>query len=71
MEKSFKFNDTTEVEYGLTQREFDSFLAASEEAAISRLYGGIHYMMAIVNGVDQGESIGKYITENLTTSIKE
>ncbi len=64
---SFAFNDTTEVEYGLKERQFDSFLHASEEAAISRLYGGIHYMMAIDNGVDQGERVGKFVVANLKT----
>ncbi len=64
---NFAFNDTTEVEYGLKERQFKSFLHASEEAAISRLYGGIHYMMAIENGVDQGEEVGKYIIANLQT----
>ena len=63
----FAFNDTTEVEYGLPAREFESFLQASEEAAISRLYGGIHYMMAIENGVDQGQEVGKFIVANLKT----
>ena len=63
----FAFNDTTEVEYGLTERKFDSFLHASEEAAISRLYGGIHYMMAIDNGVTQGEEVGKHVVANLRT----
>ena len=63
----FAFNDTTEVEYGLPERQFKSFLHASEEAAISRLYGGIHYMMAIENGVTQGEEVGKYVIENLKT----
>ncbi len=66
---NFYFNDTTEVEYGLTDRAFNSFLEASEEAAISRLYGGIHYMMAIENGVDQGEKVGKYVVTNLTTKV--
>lgn len=64
---NFAFNDTTEVEYGLTERKFDSFLHASEEAAISRLYGGIHYMMAIDNGVTQGEEVGKHVVANLKT----
>jgi hypothetical protein len=63
----FVFEDTTEVEYGLTKRSFDSFLDASEEAAISRLYGGIHYMMAIENGVAQGENVGLYINQNLNS----
>jgi hypothetical protein len=64
---NFQFTDTTEVEFGLPVRSFDSFLAASEEAAISRLYGGIHYMMAIENGVAQGENVGKHIVAKLST----
>ena len=63
----FFFTDTTENEYGLPTREFDSFLQASEEAAISRLYGGIHYRMAIEQGVSQGEAVGDYIVSNLKT----
>jgi hypothetical protein len=65
--EKFHFADTTEKEYGLTVREFDSFIEASQEAAISRLYGGIHYMPAIKNGVAQGQKVGNYIIENLAT----
>lgn len=64
---NFAFNDTVEEEYGLPARSFDSFLQASEEAAISRLYGGIHYRPAIDNGVAQGEKVGKYIIGQVTT----
>ncbi len=65
--ESFSFRDTTENEFGLPTRTFDSFMEASEEAAISRLYGGIHYMPAIVNGVEQGGKVGRFIVENLKT----
>lgn len=65
----FAFQDTVEVAYGLPVREFDGFLEASEEAAISRLYGGIHYMMAIENGVVQGEQVGKYIVDKIQTRV--
>lgn len=61
----FSFVDTTEVEYGLPERSFESFMHASEEAAISRLYGGIHYMMAIEEGVEQGQKVGDFVIENL------
>ncbi|RMG17166.1 MAG: phosphatase PAP2 family protein [Bacteroidetes bacterium] len=63
----FHFIDSTEVEYGLPPREFNSFLEASSEAAISRLYGGIHYMPAIQNGVDQGKKVGHYVVAHLKT----
>ena len=63
----FSFEDTSEMEYGLPARFFDSFLQASEEAALSRLYGGIHYRMAIENGLDQGDAVGNYINNTLKT----
>ena len=44
-------------------------MEAADEAAISRLYGGIHYRMAIDYGVDQGEKIGEYISRNLNSLI--
>lgn len=64
---NFSFTDDVEVKYGLPIRNFDSFYAASSEAAISRLYGGIHYMPAIEDGVKQGKALGRYITEKLIT----
>ncbi len=63
----FAFEDTTEEVYGLGVRSYPSFLAASEEAAISRLYGGIHYRRAIDEGVKQGEAVGKYLVSQLKT----
>lgn len=64
----FPFEDTTELEYGLPSRSFESFYQASQEAAISRLYGGIHYMPACENGITQGKALGKFIMANLVTS---
>lgn len=63
--EAFAFEDDTEVEYGLPMRRFDSFLDASAEAAISRLYGGIHYRPAIDNGVVQGLALGEYVVDQL------
>tara|TARA_R110002049_G_scaffold98012_4_gene238694 strand:- start:77 stop:1465 length:1389 start_codon:yes stop_codon:yes gene_type:complete len=59
--ENFNFIDDSEVFFGLPEREFDSFLKASDEAAISRLYGGIHFRDAIEVGMQQGEEIAKYI----------
>ena len=63
--ENFSFDDTTEEEYGLPMRSFTSFKNASEEAAVSRLYGGIHYRPAIDNGVKQGEEVGDFIVAQL------
>ena len=64
---NFAFQDSTERVYGLPDRSYESFTAASDEAAISRLYGGIHYMPAIEIGVSQGRTLGAYLDANLTT----
>ncbi|WP_405329922.1 vanadium-dependent haloperoxidase [Leeuwenhoekiella sp. LLG6367-2.1] len=61
----FSFEDDTEVAYGLPVRNFTSFRTASSEAAMSRLYGGIHYRAAIEEGLKQGRQIGNYIVKNL------
>ncbi len=63
--ENFAFNDDTEIPYGLPIRHFDSFYEASKEAAISRMYGGIHYRAAIENGLEQGLEIGKYVCNKL------
>ena len=64
---SFQFDDDTELIYGLPVRSFNSFKEAADEAAISRMYGGIHYMPAINEGIVQGRAIGSFIRENLET----
>lgn len=62
---NFSYADDTEVQFGLPIRKFKSFDAAAKEAAMSRLYGGIHYKSAIVNGMDHGKNIGDYIVGKL------
>ncbi|PQA60761.1 vanadium-dependent haloperoxidase [Siphonobacter curvatus] len=57
----FAFTDTTEVIFDLPTRSFQSFRQAAEEAAISRLYGGIHYRDAIEQGQEQGKAIGLFV----------
>ena len=61
------FSDNTHVSLGHPVKRFASFRAAAEEAAISRLYGGIHYPMAIDNGVAQGRCIGRKVIERVKT----
>jgi hypothetical protein len=62
---NFSFSDSTELEFGLPTRNFTSFAHAAEEAAISRFYGGIHYMPAIVNGLKVGADMGSFIAHKL------
>ena len=60
---NFSFTDTSEIYFGLPERNFTSFSQAAAEAAISRLYGGIHFRDACDNGVAQGKRIGKFVLE--------
>ncbi len=68
---TFAFTDSTEIEYGMTARSFTSFLQAAEEAAVSRIYGGIHYRPACENGKVQGRAIGNYIRQKIKTRKEE
>ena len=56
------FTDHTHDDRGLTPRSFDSFDDAAAEAAVSRLYGGIHYRPAIDLGLLQGRCIGAHVS---------
>ena len=62
---NFAFDDDTELPYGLPVRSFNSFREAADEAAISRMYGGIHYRTAVVIGVKQGRDLGDFVVRNL------
>ncbi len=63
----FAFADSTELRFGLPVRRFPSFRAAAEEAALSRLYGGIHYRAAIEEGMKQGRRVGALVVERVVT----
>ncbi len=62
---NFSFIDTSEVYFGLPERPFSSFYEAANEAAISRLYGGIHFRDACEEGVTQGRRIGHYVLSSM------
>lgn len=61
------FVDTARAVTGQPSRSFDSFHQAADMAAISRLYGGIHYPMGIDNGKDQGDQVGALVVGRLQT----
>lgn len=59
------FTDMTHVDEGMRPRTFTSFEAAAQEAAISRMYGGIHYRTAIENGMRQGRCVAEHLLYNI------
>jgi hypothetical protein len=61
----YSFVDSSEMYINLPPRKFQSFRQAADEASVSRFYGGIHFMEALNNGIDQGKKIGNYILGKL------
>lgn len=59
------FTDATNTNMGLAPRSYRSFTEAAQEAAISRLYGGIHYREACDNGIEQGKLVAKSVMEHI------
>jgi len=62
---NFAFTDDTELQFGLPNRSFKSFIEAAKEAAMSRFYGGIHYRAAIENGMVEGKNVGDFVVSKL------
>ncbi len=63
----YEFTDSSEKEFGLGVRKFKNFREASNEACISRLYGGIHFIDAIEKGKLLGNKVGETILAKLDT----
>jgi hypothetical protein len=59
--EDFAFTDHTHDPLDYLPRSFSSFADMAGEAAISRLYGGIHYRSAIEVGLEQGACIGERV----------
>jgi membrane-associated phospholipid phosphatase len=68
-----KFRDTTHIDHALLPpqepRTFDSFHQAAVEAAVSRLYGGIHYRFDNYDGLASGKCIGQAIQERVSFEL--
>lgn len=61
------FEDSTNLALGHSVRRYASFQQAADEAALSRLYGGIHYPMGNENGKTLGRCVGRMVLERLRT----
>jgi hypothetical protein len=64
----FAFTDNSKNDVGYTPRKFKNFYEFAQEAAISRYYGGVHYMMSCNIGYDAGLVVGDNI---LNFSLKK
>ncbi|RPI69968.1 MAG: phosphatase PAP2 family protein [Ignavibacteriales bacterium] len=61
---------TGKIKMNPSTRSFNSFSEAGMEAAMSRVYLGIHFRYDSIEGYKLGEQIGKYANKNFLTSIK-
>jgi hypothetical protein len=61
------FTDLSHLLRNRAPRSFSNFAAAAEEAALSRLFGGIHYRFSIEDGLAQGRCIGQYVVDHITS----
>ena len=64
------FADTSLLEFGIKNREIKSFRSAAAEAAMSRLYGGIHFRFDNENGSKSGKKIGEMVIARLRMKRK-
>jgi hypothetical protein len=62
---NLSFTDTSLLEFGIQNREIKSFRGAAAEAAMSRLYGGIHYRFDNDEGSKAGKRLGEFIVSRL------
>ena len=55
------FTDNTHNDRGWGPRTFAGFRAAADEAAVSRLYAGIHFRSGIESGKVQGRCVAQHV----------
>lgn len=60
------YEDDTEMNFGIQPRKFNSFFEAADEAALSRVYGGIHFPHAANEGRKIGLKIGEEFLKRLS-----
>jgi hypothetical protein len=63
--ENVQFNDTSLMEFGIEARSFNNVRQAAKEAAVSRVYGGIHYRYSCITGNEQGIKVGQYVLSKL------
>ena len=62
---NFSYTDTTELEFGIESRKYNSFRAAAEENNLARFYGGIHFHNSCLVSTEAGKRVGIHIATRL------
>ena len=64
----FEFSVTSEVMPGV-ERSFTSFQAAAEEATLSRIFAGQHFLFDLTAGQRLGDDVADFVVDNFLTSL--
>ena len=62
---NFKYTDTSELEFGIKNRSFNSFRDAAEENNRARFYGGIHFHPSCIVSTASGKQVAGFILNKL------
>jgi hypothetical protein len=65
-EDRFEFSVTSEVMPGV-DRSFSSFTAAEEEATLSRIFAGVHFLFDLTTGQRLGSDVADFVVDNFLT----
>jgi membrane-associated phospholipid phosphatase len=66
-QNNFQFTVTSEVLPGV-DRSFTSFSAAAEEATLSRIFAGVHFLFDLTTGQRLGSDVADFVVDNFLTS---
>jgi hypothetical protein len=67
---NISYTDTSELEFGISNRSFTSVREAAKEAGISRVYGGIHYRYSCEIGTEEGKLVGILVNDRIRMKRK-
>jgi hypothetical protein len=65
----FSYTDSTELEFGIANRSYQSFRQAALENNMARFYGGIHYHYSCIRANECGKKVGDLINEKLKMKL--
>jgi hypothetical protein len=63
---NFEFSVTSEVLAGV-DRSFTSFSAAAQEATLSRIFAGVHFLFDLTSGRRLGDDVADFVVDNFLT----
>ncbi|MEO6313797.1 MAG: vanadium-dependent haloperoxidase [Chitinophagaceae bacterium] len=61
----FAYTDTTEMEFGIESRSYNSFRDAAIENNWARFYGGIHFHHSCIVSTEYGKKVGELVVSKL------